>query len=81
MTAPKVVKTFQYFRIEEDGEFKGHPCYRIVNKKAGNDIGTIGWYLPWRRFILSPEIATAWSSDCLENIVGFLKELNKESKP
>jgi len=79
MTAPKVVKTFAGFRIEADGEWQKHPCYRIV---VGSYI--IGYVLWWREYVFrvaADAAGCSWECEDLENIVGFLKELNKESKP
>ena len=49
----------------EMDEHAGKPIYYIFNKRSGNAIGRILWYVPWRRWIANFAEDGVWSTDCL----------------
>jgi len=61
---------YRFIHFEEALEL-----WRCVNSKHKNLLGTVEWYLPWKLFCFFPELNTAFSKDCLEDICDFIKQL------
>jgi len=69
--------TFRYFTILPDRPRPGRKTltYRVINKHSGNQIGSIKWYGPWRKYCFFPVGNTVWSNDCLVDICNAMKGL------
>lgn len=52
----------------------------VKSKKHGDILGFIQYFPRWKQDIFIPNGGTAWSWDCLEDIVAELKKRN-EPKP
>ena len=49
-----------------------------TNINIQSNLGMIRFSGAWRQFIFEPSSDTYWSHSCLDQISGFLKEINKE---
>ena len=55
--------------------------WEIRNKGSDGVLGYVDWYSRWKSYVFnSMGEAVIFSADCLEEIVKFLKRLNKERK-
>ncbi|MEN6421635.1 MAG: hypothetical protein ABFD76_06765 [Smithella sp.] len=70
-------KEYKYIRMSE---FSDKPrIYTVENKKSGYLLGTIEWYAPWHQYVFMPQDAI-FSSDCLADIIDFIKILKGAQK-
>ena len=55
------------------------PSYKCINRKAGHELGQVGYYKTWNCYVFVPTTITAiFSIDCFEDIVNFMKQLSQE---
>lgn len=54
------------------------PIYHIYSKTSKDEIGQIKWYGAWRKFCFFPNEETIWDSKCLNSLMEFLDEINKD---
>ena len=47
----------------------------IRSVSQGRRLGGICWYASWRRYVMTPELGSVWSADCLEVVSVWLEEL------
>ena len=57
------------------------PIYLIFNRSQGSCVATIRWYGRWRQYCYFPEGDTVLSASCMEDILGFLRTLNRTKTP
>lgn len=43
----------------------------------GKLIAVMGYYKPWREWVLYPEPQTVWSDECLVAITGYLQRMKR----
>ncbi len=69
---------FLEFRLLRDtGKTK---VFDVLSKRQGNRLATIGWYGPWRQYVLSPCLNTVWNGGCLKDVMDFMANLMAERK-
>jgi len=58
----------------------GH--WNCLNKKSGDELGSVAFYDPWNRFCFEPVEfwGVIFESICLRDIAHFLDQLNKQKK-
>ena len=54
----------------------------ILSMHDDTNLGTIRWNGRWRQYVFEPtmEEETIWSWECLEDLKGFIIQLNKEQE-
>jgi len=62
---------FQEFGLKED------EMWGVCSKRTGNIIGYIDRDEKWNRLVFDAKENTIWTSECLQQIVDFLKGLEK----
>ena len=50
----------------------------LVKTYKGASIARIEYYSRWKRWVLAPVFESVWTSECLQQIVDFLKEQENE---
>lgn len=68
-TARSVQRISKFLRIVYD---ESMPDERGVISNDNKLIAVIGYYKPWREWVLYPEAKTVWSTDCLVAIKSHL---------
>lgn len=63
-----------------EGHAKGVTKVFLVKTKDGGHLGMIKWYSPWRKYSFFPEQHTIFETDCLSDIVSFIKDLMLDRK-
>lgn len=43
-----------------------------IHGRAGDALGTVEWYKPWKKYVFDPEIGAVFSSECLRDLADFL---------
>lgn len=66
----------KFIRFEESA-LDGKPAWKVVNKRAGDIIGVISWYAPWKTHICQFDPNSIWSRDCLVDVAEFMGTLKK----
>lgn len=69
---------YKYITIKQvnDEVFEGKPVYRIYNNKTNKQLGIISFYKPWRDYVLSSQPECVFNSECLKDILDFIKKLS-----
>ena len=67
----------EYITIQKLGN-KEDEMWRIKSKRTVYILGNIDRYRKWNRLVFVPEDDTLWTSECLQQIVDFLKEQENE---
>ena len=70
--------TYVYYKPGED--HKGRPTWTLHNKRSDAQIGNIGWYASWRRYIFVPLENACFDAYCLREIASFLDRKTKGDK-
>ena len=53
--------------------------WNCVNNRHQTVLGVVSYYKPWKQYVFNAEDpADIFSQDCLEDIIDFMKQLNKE---
>ena len=52
----------------------------VKNKRKKEDIGTIGYFKKWKKYVFYPYSDTYFCSICLTEIKEFMEELNEKIK-
>jgi hypothetical protein len=60
----------------EDAERNGH--HVIMKRRPKDCLGEIYYKKRWKKHVFAPLDNSEWSSDCLEPIIIFLKDLDKK---
>ena len=47
----------------------------VESKLHGNGLGVIKWYGAWRQYAFFPENGTLFNTECLNDIISYIKEL------
>lgn len=56
------------------------PIYDLYNKNNGTALGQIKWYCSWMQYCFYPTDKTLFNSKCLQDLVCFINNLNKQKK-
>lgn len=85
--AEKYNRTYRYIKIElfnftelivSEYYQDGHQSWAIrTNRKDSKIIGRIYYFDGWKKYIFESYNSIVWDESCLQNIIDFLKELNK----
>jgi hypothetical protein len=72
------MKKYKYITIAEVSEesLAGKPCYEITNNRSGDILGGIAYHWGWKRHIATFHHGCVFSTDCLQDIISFMNELN-----
>jgi len=57
-------------------------CWNCLNKKSGDELGSVFYYKPWKQFVFEfNELGDCvFNSSCLRDVADFLDQLNKQKK-
>jgi hypothetical protein len=69
-----VERISRFLRIVSD---VSNPKERGVMSNDDKLIAVMGYYKPWREWVLYPEPQTVWSDDCLAAITGYLQKMRR----
>lgn len=50
------------------------------NNRSDAELGRVKWYGPWRQYCFFPAGPAVYSQGCLENIAGFIQQLEIDRK-
>lgn len=59
-------------------EFTWQPtshCWLVTNHKFKEHIGQLNFFKKWKQWELVPYENTAWTMDCLADVIDFVKQL------
>lgn len=71
----------KYLTFYKAGEYPKTEHWVIASRTDSYILAQVKWYGPWRQYIMFPESGNIlFNKDCLQDIVNFLKDLNKEYK-
>lgn len=73
-SARSVQRISKFLRVVSDNSM---PDERGVMSNDNKLIAVIGYYKPWREWVLYPEPKTVWSTDCLVAIKSHLAWMSK----
>ena len=54
--------------------------WKCINRRQKDQIGTVEWYGPWRRYAYVPTICAVYTEECLDDIKNFLAQADREHK-
>jgi len=54
--------------------------YSTFVTHAGETLGRVAWYGPWRKYVFYPSEGTLFDPGCLTEIATFLSEENRKHK-
>ena len=54
--------------------------FSVYNASSGDYLGTLAWRTGWRRYVMSFETDSDWSSECMDECSEFIKKLMAERK-
>ena len=66
-------KKYKFITIKEKRINNEFTWQEIINNKSGASLGSISFYHPWRQYVMLPNEGTAWSTDCLKDIIDFME--------
>lgn len=65
----------KFIRFDKEPEdHEGKPVFSIVNKRAGDPLGQVFWYGPWRQWCCRFSEDSVWSQDCLADVREFIQQ-------
>ena len=47
----------------------------VYSKRSGDKLAIIKWYGAWRQYAFFPERNTLYNTECLNDIISYIKEL------
>ena len=68
----KMSKYLEFSLIEKKPKTK---VIGVWSKKHSNRLGIIKWFNRWRRYAFFPETGTAFDTECLNDIIIHIREL------
>lgn len=77
MAEPTGTMTYKYFYVLPRAPKPGRQrnAYAIVNRSAGEVIGSIDWHAQWRQYVFEARENTIWSVGCLNDVAAFMATL------
>lgn len=57
-----------------------HPAKKTKTFEIANNLGTIKWYAPWRRYCFFPKPEVLFDAKCLQEIISFIDKQMEERK-
>jgi len=70
------IKTTKYMVFEEIERKPKTSVWQVLNRKSSYVLGLIEYYTGWRQYVFEPSGNTEFNNSCLNEISGFLTELN-----
>jgi hypothetical protein len=71
----------EYLNFEEDDHYEGKTKRIVVVSKRHLDIlGEIKWYGAWRQYTFWPAEKTIWNTQCMDDIILYIKKLMDERR-
>jgi len=64
--------------IEQPSAHKTSLFY--VQNKTGGHLGSIMYYVPWRKYVFAPMAGMIFDAGCLNDIIAQLNKINLERK-
>ena len=52
--------------------------YWVHTKDWTDNLGTIQWYSPWRKYAFFPNEGCVFETQCISDIISFIKDLMEE---
>lgn len=71
-----------YLTLENEGVFNGSGTtnlYHVTNQR-GELVAVIRYNVPWRKYCMFPQPHMMLDSACIQEILGFLRQVNDEHK-
>ena len=65
---------YKFIKFENEGGI-----WRILNKKNGALLGRIGNYPQWKKHVLETVQGVVFSTDCLEDVIDFIEQLEEQA--
>lgn len=70
----KLVKTrYRFIHFQQEGDY--WLCY--TNRSPRDCLGVVEYFTPWKQWQIAPKVNTAFTSDCLADIIHFMGQLPK----
>lgn len=72
----------KWFEFEDAGPSMSGKTknWRVVSKRARDELGLVSWYSAWRQYVFAPSEDTVFSPDCLRDIADFCEQQTREHK-
>ena len=74
------MKEYKYIRFVKINEKPKTSVWSCLNKSSGTELGTVGWYAPWRQYCFFNRVQAVYSAGCLNDIADFIKSAMEERK-
>lgn len=73
----EVQTKFAYIEFVKIGEVsRAVPIYSCINSKTKDDLGSVQFYAPWKKFCYYPVSDIVLNGTCMSDIVFFVSQLN-----
>ena len=75
---------YKFIRIGRDANLDQHagkPIWYIFNRKAGDALGRIVYYPPWRQWVATFSEESVWSAGCLADVQDAIARLGRGETP
>ena len=70
---------YQYLVFVEVENLTGKTqIYECRNKRSQTVLGIVKWHSAWRQYCYFPMVQAVYSAGCLNDIAGFIKQLNQD---
>lgn len=73
------MKRFKYFYVEDSEIIRGTKA--VHNNRSHDMLANIEWYAPWRQWVAQFSYNAIFSHDCLSDLAGYMRDLNKAGAP
>lgn len=67
--------TYKYINFVKIEDKPKTAVYSCRNLRAGNELGQVRWYPPWRQYCYFPTCPAVYSVGCMEDINNFIGQL------
>jgi len=66
----------EYIEFRLSKQLPKTSVWEVLSKKHGNVLGVVKYYGAWRQYAFFPSNETIWNTECLTDIIEFLKKQN-----
>ncbi len=68
------MKKYKFITIKQYAKgLPSKPAFRIYNNKGGDVLGEIGYYKPWKQYVVNFEVLAVFNNSCLKDILDFME--------